>query len=153
MGMFDELKCEYPLGHPPSEGLTFQTKSMDCNLDKYRIDKNGALWIERYDIEDRSDPNAKGVARLFGSLSRVNKREERLSDFSGEIDFYMSYGEKKSSGFGECMVEFRAQFLSGQLQSVCITSDFVPEREAANREAEALQKATETTQATRNRRI
>lgn len=47
MSMFDYLKCEYPLDHPETQDLMFQTKSLDSVMDHFRIDKAGALWVEQ----------------------------------------------------------------------------------------------------------
>jgi hypothetical protein len=46
MGMFDEIRCEYPLpGDAPADAadLDFQTKDLDCLLEKYTITKDGVL--------------------------------------------------------------------------------------------------------------
>ena len=43
MGMFDDLKCEYPLPDEEVQGEWFQTKSLHCNLDGYVISKDGYL--------------------------------------------------------------------------------------------------------------
>jgi len=92
MGMFDWIRCEYPLPDEPNgASLRFQTKDTPNQmLDEYRIDANGELWVKTYDIEDRSDPNAEGLQRLYGVMTRVNEREERVTDFTGTIEFYTS---------------------------------------------------------------
>lgn len=92
MGMFDWIRCEYPLPDEPNgASLRFQTKDTPNQmLDDYRIDVNGELWVTTYDIEDRGDPNAEGVRRIFGMMTRVNEREERVTDFTGTINFYIS---------------------------------------------------------------
>jgi secreted PhoX family phosphatase len=92
MGMFDWLCCEYPLPDEPNgASLHFQTKDTPNQmLDEYRIDATGDLWVQNYDIEDRSDPKAEGVARIYGMMTRVNERWERLTDFTGTIEFYTS---------------------------------------------------------------
>ena len=73
MGMFDELKCKYPL---PIDGLSeriFQTKDTDSQfLDCYEIREDGTFWHEEYDIEDHSDHNAEGLEKFLGCMTRVN---------------------------------------------------------------------------------
>jgi hypothetical protein len=67
MGMFDHLKCKYPLPDAGDNDLEYQTKDTPAQfLDNYEIRADGSLWHLDYDIEDRSDPNAEGLARLVG---------------------------------------------------------------------------------------
>lgn len=56
MGMFDDIKCEYPLPQPEEpKGFTgeiyFQTKDLECCLDKYQIREDGTLWIQTVEYE------------------------------------------------------------------------------------------------------
>lgn len=103
MGMFDELACMYPL--PIREGYerTFQTKSLDCQMDQYLIKQDGTLWHEVYDTRLEENPEA-----FFGFyLHRDNKRWEAV-DFTGEVRFY-------DGGDGP-WYEFSAYFVGGQLK-------------------------------------
>jgi len=43
MGMFDNLRCEYPLPDAAAQNFDFQTQSFDCLLDDYVITKEGRL--------------------------------------------------------------------------------------------------------------
>ncbi|MDP2171888.1 MAG: hypothetical protein Q8J96_15870, partial [Rhodocyclaceae bacterium] len=108
MGMFDYLKCKYPLPDAGDDDLEYQTKDTPAQfLDNYEIRADGSLWHLDYDIEDRSDPNADGLARLVGRLSRVNERWEPVP-FTGEIRFYCYVGENQCT-------EFSAYFVNGML--------------------------------------
>jgi hypothetical protein len=59
MGMFDYIKCDYPLPLTdeirealPDEDwseITFQTKSLDCYLETYTIEEDGQIYAERKD--------------------------------------------------------------------------------------------------------
>lgn len=110
MGLYDDIACDYPL--PGCEGTPprWQTKSLSCQLDRYKIDDDGSLWVEAYDAEDRSNPDATGLARFAGCMTRVNRRWERC-DFRGEILFY---GEDRSGGWWE----YSALFNGGQIIDV-----------------------------------
>lgn len=44
MGLYDTIICEYPLGTQELNDLQYQTKSTDCQLGHYKIDKEGKLW-------------------------------------------------------------------------------------------------------------
>ena len=103
MGMFDYVRCHYPL--PDGAGaLEYQTKDTPAQwLDQYEIRADGTLWHQAYDTEDRSDPNAEGFMRLFGCATRVNERWEPVA-LTGEIVFYADD------------YEFSAYFVGGTLK-------------------------------------
>ncbi len=86
MGMFDELQSKYPLPGVKADTL-FQTKSLDCRMDLYEIREDGTLWREEYDVVDRSNPYSQGWERIFGCMSRQNKRWVK-SGITGEVYFY-----------------------------------------------------------------
>lgn len=123
MGMYDVVKCEYPLpdGHNPT-GEEYQTKDTPAQLlDTYRIAADGRLEHELYDIEDQSDPKAEGVERIFGMMTRVNKRFEGVS-FHGALVFYTSnvsgvsaVGVVTSDNKPPVYREYVALFKDGQL--------------------------------------
>lgn len=119
MGMYDEVRCEYPL---PVEGLsdrTFQTKDTPAqSLDVYIIAADGTLRHVDYDIEDQSDPNAEGIAALFGCATRVNA-SIAATDFTGEIHFYDFKDNNKHLGW----VEFSAKFSDGKLEELRCVED------------------------------
>ena len=104
MGMFDYLRCHYPLPVEGGAALEYQTKDTPAQwLDQYEIRTDGTLWHQDYDTEDRSDPSAEGFARLFGCATRVNERWEPVA-LTGEVVFY-------SGDF-----EFSAYFVRGELK-------------------------------------
>ncbi len=110
MGMFDDLRCHYPLPREGANDLAYQTKDTPAQwLDLYEIRADGSLWHEAYDIEDRSDPNATGLLALRGSMTRVNKRWEPVR-LTGEVRFYT---DARGS-----WVEFSAYFVDGQLREL-----------------------------------
>lgn len=117
MGMFDELRCAYPLPAEDANDLTYQTKDTPAQwLDRYEIDKDGNLLREQYDTEDCSGPEATGLSALAGCQTRVNKRIVRVHDFTGEIRFYACPGP------GE-WIAFSSYFINGKLQSVTLLQD------------------------------
>lgn len=118
MGMFDDLRCDYPLPAPNCEGLSFQTKDTPAQyLDLYTITADGELLEEEYETVDRSDPKAEGFMALIGCATRVNKRAVPCL-FTGEICFYTS------SGGG--WLEFSSYFKAGKLQQVNLLEDTRP---------------------------
>lgn len=80
MGMFDDIQCDYPL----PDGLqldNFQTKSLGCNLDQYKIDSAGQLWIN----------NTQEGSTLPLSWIEYNR--------TTEIVFYTSTGSMKDNTY------------------------------------------------------
>lgn len=103
MGMFDYVRCDYPLPVEGAAKLQYQTKDTPSQfLDEYEIRADGTIWHQNYDIEDRSDPLAKGFERLYGMATRINKRWEPVA-LTGEVVFYA----------GE--FEFSAHFIDGKI--------------------------------------
>jgi hypothetical protein len=92
MGMFDYIRCLYPLpdGYVPQPDDEFQTKDTPSQyLDLYEIRPDGTLWQDIYDIEDRSDPKAEGLMGLIGAGTRINQRWVQVP-FHGDLNFYTS---------------------------------------------------------------
>jgi hypothetical protein len=101
MGMFDTIRCEYPLPAPPqlagAQGLEYQTKDTPIQFfDNYKISADGFLYHLDYDIEDRSDP---------------------IDDFTDTIAFYTFACPEYSRGW----IEFEADFTNGKLTNIRLT--------------------------------
>lgn len=46
MGLFDEVRCDYPLPNPEHQDLKFQTKDLENLLDEYVVTRRGRLVRE-----------------------------------------------------------------------------------------------------------
>jgi hypothetical protein len=107
LGLFDEITCAL-LNKECGAGRVFKTCDTPAQyMDRYEINKDGFLWHERYDIEDHSDPNAQGMERLIGCMTRVPLGMESV-DFSGEIRFY-------ADDENDTELEFSAYFVRGRI--------------------------------------
>ena len=98
MGMFDWVEFE---------GRRYQSKDTPNQmLDKYRIDENGALWVEEYDAEWIADADA-----MFGGYIRQsNQRWRPCEEFSGSLRFYREDTERgghRSDAWNEWQAEFK----------------------------------------------
>lgn len=113
MSTYDHIRCHYPLPVEGANALEFQTGSTDAQfMEDYEIWADGTLWHRAYDTEDRSDPNAEGLMRLVGSLTRVNERWER--DFTtGEIRLS---GTLDGSWSEASTLAFSIYFVQGELK-------------------------------------
>lgn len=130
MGMFDEIKCEWPLPVEGANALTYQTKdtpSQFCDL--YMIRADGTLWHQDYDTEDQSVagkwmaehpgealPEKMDIIENYcGCISRVNERWAQVVDFKGTVCFY---GNITPGVRGR--LEWAARFESGKLAAVTL---------------------------------
>lgn len=96
MGMFDDIRCEYPLpGNPPKWAVDFQTKDLECMLMQYTITVDGRL--------------------------REGTEGNYLEDFTGTVNFYTSNvvasgpGAYTRNGEDAEQVEYCAVFVRGKL--------------------------------------
>ena len=105
MGMFDEIKCEYPLPGNPSKDEIYQTKSMDCPyLDQYRINTDGTIDMERVERRYTYDETKTGFDAH--DVQILSRQWVPLPDFRGEVRFYGKPGD------------FSAIFIDGKLVNV-----------------------------------
>jgi hypothetical protein len=92
MGMFDTVRCDYPLPIEGANTLAYQTKSfMAPSLDNYIIESDGRL------IRVDSD-----------TTTTVN-----MADFIGEVRFYTSWKAKSID-----WLEWSAYFVRGSLREL-----------------------------------
>lgn len=96
MGMFDEVICNHEM-FEIHKGEKHQTKNLECCgglLELYEITPIGRLVFLEYRIEDLSDPDAQGIERFFGSMSRVFTGGHRDLNYHGWL--YLScFGRAK----------------------------------------------------------
>lgn len=121
MGMFDDIRCRYPLPVDGANELDYQTKDTpEQNLDLYEIREDGTLWHETYDIEDRSDKTKAGLDAIIGCMTRVNQRWEPETDFTDSIRFYTSWTQEhtRRGTVSRGWIEWSAYFVDGKLQSI-----------------------------------
>ena len=117
MGMFDYVKCDYPLPLPDEalelksppkwEEVEFQTKSLGSMLDTYTIEEDGQIYKELVDREVISDE--KGVLTLDETSNGIERVET-----TGEIDFYALHMEKSH----DYWIEFKALVWKGELKEI-----------------------------------
>ena len=81
MGMFDHVRCEFPLPGRPVPVPAFQTKDLECELDTYTITSGGILVREKFrgDDEEYNRPPMEatvvpytGTIRFYGDDANRN---------------------------------------------------------------------------------
>lgn len=95
MGMFDTLRCQYPLPDKIVQADSFQTKSLDRLLDNYTITKAGKLILQRQ-------------RNYEASVKKIT------IDFHGDLRFYTSKGAREENNYE--WFEYIARFTDGKLQ-------------------------------------
>lgn len=118
MGMFDRIKCEYPLpGIAEPQKIEFQTKDLECWLDNYQITPEGRLMVEVYRTEDRSDKTAPpgSIESIVGIATKVHEGWKDTG-YHGWLRFY-GHLQDQSHEPAEWL-DFKAKFTDGQLVAV-----------------------------------
>lgn len=131
MGMFDNVKCEYPL--PDSAGLPadeiFQTKSFGDGftggfLDDYTITKDGKLiWNKKkYEYVEEEDRPYYGkpewdrhpLYKLIGSMKGISE-DDVFKNYTGVLNMYSAVGDTTVSG---AWYEYNVVFVDGNVTDV-----------------------------------
>lgn len=101
MGMFDCIRCEYPLPVAGAQDYEYQTKDTpNQHMDTYTITADGRLLVEEYD--EPKKPRTEVI-------------------LTGEVRFY-DYGKDRR------WLEFSAYFVRGLLKELhLIRDDLLPE--------------------------
>lgn len=108
MGMFDTIRVNVPLPECPvwvEDGHWFQTKSLECTLDKYLLTAEGKLWRKKHDFEGKNEDRAP----------------EFMESFTGEVVFYDGYWpdmgpDRKRTP--KNWAEYSAYFVSGVMKQL-----------------------------------
>ena len=111
MGMFDYIRCQYPLPIEGANDILYQTKDMAewPGLDMYEIKKDGTIWREDYDTVYKGKDDVSPVDHFCECVERTNHRWNKIN-FTGEIQFY-EYLEP------DVWMEWSVYFVKGQLVS------------------------------------
>lgn len=119
MGMYDDMIVEVDLGLPSDVKKDFQTKSLDCLLDLYKIGKDYKLYKqlwERKVIEPDINATNESIVDSIPMVESTPKGWEFVREFTGVIDFYTSSDDYKT------WYDFRARVRRGFVLSIECTS-------------------------------
>lgn len=115
MGLYDTVRCRYPLPH--HQDAEFQTKDLECllegnsgmggSLSEYEITEAGGVRLHVHEREWHDDPNAF----LGGYAKSVRDWWEDMPDLHGDIRIYTRDENAE-------WVEFRIRFTNGAVQDV-----------------------------------
>jgi hypothetical protein len=122
MGMFDEIRCEYPLPDAIVQDETFQTKSFDRDMAHYTITADGRLihhTVRWESVPEEERPYYgrpewdKPFFRVAGSIKTIPTGDSEVP-YHGDVYFYTSRGEPQTESFE--WFEYQARFTAGKLQ-------------------------------------
>ena len=122
MGMFDEIKSEYPLPDSPIQNESFQTKCLDCLMQNYTITADGLLihHTEKYECVPEEERPYFGkpewetsFGKLCGSLKSVPTGDVEIAHH-GDVFFYTSTGSGETGDYE--WFKYQARFTDGRLQ-------------------------------------
>jgi len=141
MGMYDIIKCKYPL--PIDLDLfeeEFQTKDLDNLLDNYTINEKGELILHAVEYKfvpeeerlyyGKPEWDKNFLFQLCGAYKAVST-EDKFIDFTGTINFYSNLSNENLYfiNFNErtvndkpvdsySWIEFSAKFENGVVQEI-----------------------------------
>jgi hypothetical protein len=94
MGLFNYIRCRYPLPDAEAQDFEFQSKSLpEQKLDKFEITPDGRLLHEAYEMRAEENPEAP----LGFYFHRENCCWEP-DDFTGGLEIHTSYFRPDGSG-------------------------------------------------------
>lgn len=121
MGMFDEVKFEYPFPDAELQSVFFQTKDLDCCMDLYIITKEGRLIFRKYEqftVPEDDRPFCKGkkpedrtdLDKFMGCLGKRNPKDID-QNFHGVLSIIGRTGKHKFKSY-------LVKFTDGKLISI-----------------------------------
>ena len=122
MGMYDDIKCEYPLPDRQVQNKIFQTKSLQNNFDSYTITKEGRLIWHKYIYETVPEEKRpyygkpewdNPLMQLYGSTKSIPVGDIDMLHH-GIVGFYTFI----TDGQKEKWFEYEAKFIDGQVVNI-----------------------------------
>jgi hypothetical protein len=124
MGMYDHIKCEYPLEDKEVQHSEFQTKTFGDGysggfLDNYTITKEGRLVFHKVEweyVEEEDRPyygkpewDENSIYRMMGSLKRIPIEDEDIN-FNGILNMYTIHNG--------IFYEYNVGFVDGKIHDI-----------------------------------
>ena len=118
MGMFDDIECKYPLPLPEEpKGFTgeiyFQTKDLECCLDKYEIREDGTLWIHKVEYEYPDDVADENLS--WGDITLKIKEKKSWWEPVNTTRTIKMYNSVYGDGEYDYWVVYEITFLDGKV--------------------------------------
>lgn len=121
MGMYDEIRCEYPLpesGYRVLPGHTFQTRSFWRGMDRYTITTERIL-ILHHEVWEKVPQAEREWDDLLGEwvepMRAVPAGNERIP-YHGDVYFDDSFAIRDEAG--QVYIKYKARFTEGRLSRI-----------------------------------
>lgn len=124
MGMFDTVYCQHPLPVEWAQDLDYQTKSLDCLLDTFYIDTDGALWRLTWQGDDHEDIEAEPIERTLEMHFYTNLPIP-------DAPLVMSPDDMRREGW----IEWKATIIRGQVDEIELVTLEMPKPESAKEDS------------------
>lgn len=101
MGLYDHIKCNYPLDKKHIQNEQFQTKSLNCLMEEYEITEGGWLFkkcemVEGWDFNQLDEPEImKVTGEIVFYTFRTRKYEDKHKTYWYEYSAYFKGGKLK----------------------------------------------------------
>ena len=124
MGLFDSIKCKYPLPRPEGSAevagvnfndLDYQTKDLDETMSEFELREDGTIWKEEHKYKFiAGDPKGKSFSDKIGHMEPENSWWAQA--FPDVIIFYDSI--IRDEFVNDYWIEYKAVFSKGVLTSI-----------------------------------
>lgn len=121
MGLFDSIKCFYPLPFKFKElqhKIDFQTKDLEKFMSNYEISKSGRLYLieEKWKLLSKKELK-KYEGQKFHPILKSRKTGRKIKqNYHGILNFYTSLGDTNSKDYK--FINFQAFFTYGKLDKI-----------------------------------
>ena len=122
MGMFDDIECKYPLPQPENPRgfageIYFQTKDLECCLDKYEIREDGTFWLFNVEYEYPKDVDSMSLTEISAGIKTKRTWYEQIN-ISKTIQMYsFIHGENDH----DYWIQYDVTFADGKVNNVVIS--------------------------------
>jgi len=125
MGMFDDVRCLYPLPWPKVQDAVWQSKCTPAQFcDQYEIRADGTLWHQAYDV--RIEETDKAPLGFF--LHQDNPRWEQVP-WDGELEIHKCIEHNAYLQFGGTFYSARLWFRDGVVRDMITSKTTYGEQE------------------------
>lgn len=114
MGLFDDVKIDYPLPEPAHNGYDYQTKDLECLMQRYTITEDGRLLQHAFHLEVVPGETRKIFGSEVSALTRVEDGDVEIPHH-GDVFVYTSRAGVPTP---EGWIEYRVRFTEGRVSSV-----------------------------------
>lgn len=125
MGMFDYLRCDYPLPEPEAQEFEFQTKDLDCWLEHFLITDQGQLIRQIAYGDHAANAIIEHHGDIFFYETKAVLEDGSLAYLGGHDGEWIARNQngERVKAAGIRTYEYQARFTNGKVEWVKRVSD------------------------------